>query len=182
MSDRTVKSWIQRRSGVRLPEDRLRSGVVSFFILIPTAYLVFGWGMACNPCSHVLLAVPIISAFIIAAGIFDAMTGLNTYCAEVIPSRRRDVIASKYMIQYTFSAIASGVAVRLIDAIGLGPACTISRFSQKMCTLFSADRFKDVAFVIIGGTLTNVVARYGSRMKHRVKAHGPQRANNSGSI
>lgn len=177
MSNRTVKFWIQRRSGVRLPEDRLRSGVISFFTLISTAYLVFGWGMACNPCSQARLAVPIISAFIVATGIFDAMTGLNTYCAEVIPRRRRDVIASKYMIQYTFSSVANGVAVRLINGIGLGPACTISEFSRKIYDLIAADIFKDVALVLISGTLTNIVARYGSRIKHRVKASGSQRAN-----
>lgn len=174
LSDRTVKHWIQRRSGVRLPEDRLQSGIVSFFILIPTAYLIFGWGMECNPCSRPRLAVPIITAFIVAAGIFDAMAGLNTYCAEVMPSRRRDAIASKYMIQYSFSAVASGAAVMLIDVIGLGPACTISKWSDKAFRASSVtDVSKDVAFVLIGAILTNITARYGSRMQRWVECKGP---------
>jgi hypothetical protein len=66
-----------------------------FSILIPAAYLIFDWDMECNPCSRPRLAVSIITAFVVAAGIFDAMTGLNTYCAEVLPDRRRDAIASK---------------------------------------------------------------------------------------
>lgn len=126
-SDKTVKRWISRRGGVRVPEDRLRSGMISFFILIPAAYLGFGWGMECDPCSRARLAVPIVTAFIASAGIFDAMTGLNTYCSEVVPPRRRDIIASKYLVQYTFSATASAVAVLLMDAMGLGPACTLSK-------------------------------------------------------
>lgn len=130
MSDRTVKRWIKRRSGVRLPEDRLRSGIVSFFILIQAAYLIFGWGMERNLCSRPRLAIPIIAAFVVAANIFDAMTGLNTYCAEVLPNRRRDAIASKYTIQYTFSAVASGVAVILMDAIGLQSVGCLAKHSS----------------------------------------------------
>jgi MFS family permease len=131
LSDTTVKHWIKKRNGLRVPEDRLRSGVVSFFVLIPGAYLGFGWGIECDKCSRERLALPIVTAFIIAAGIFDAMTGLNTYCSELLPQRRRDVIASKYLVQYTFSAVASAVAVSLIDTVGLGPAFTISKLTTR---------------------------------------------------
>ncbi|KAE8383720.1 putative MFS transporter [Aspergillus bertholletiae] len=148
LSDRTVKWWVKRRNGLRLPEDRLRSGVVSFFIVIPAAYLGFGWGIQCDECSRARLAAPIVTAFFVGVGVFDAMTGLNTYCSEALPKARRDVIASKYFIQYTFSAVASAVATSLIDAVGLGPACTI-----------------DVVFVLVSATLTASVARRGSAMQ-----------------
>lgn len=110
-SDMTGKRWIRKRNGLRLPEDRLRGGVVSFFILMPAGYLAFGWGIECDECSRVRLAVPIITAFVVAAGVFDAMTSLNTYCSEVLPHARRDVIAGKFLVQYT-SAIASAVGPR----------------------------------------------------------------------
>ncbi|KAK1145790.1 hypothetical protein N8T08_004031 [Aspergillus melleus] len=148
LSDMTVKRWIKKRNGQRLPEDRLRSGTVSFFLVIPAAYLGFGWGMKCDDCSRARLAVPIVTALFVGVGVFDAMTGLNTYCSEALPKARRDVISSKYLVQYTFSAVASGTATSLIDAVRLGPACTI-----------------DVAFVLISASLTAVVARWGSAMQ-----------------
>ena len=134
--DRTVKHRLpkkrkRKRRGVRFSEDRLRSGIVSFLILTLAVYLIFGWGMEYNPCSRPWLAVPIITAFVVAAGILDAMTGLNKFCAEVLPGKRGDAIASKYMTQYTLLAVASGVAVMLIDTIGLGPACTIGKLPLK---------------------------------------------------
>jgi MFS family permease len=131
LSDMMVKHWIRKRNGLRLPEDRLRGGVVSFFILMPAGYLAFGWGIECDECSRTRLAVPIITAFVVAAGIFDAMTSLNTYCSEVLPHARRDVIAGKYLVQYTFSSIESAVSVLLIDAIGLGPASTLSNVAMR---------------------------------------------------
>ena len=125
--------------------------------------------MEYNPCSRPWLAVPIITAFVVAAGILDAMTGLNKFCAEVLPGKRRDAIASKYIIQYTFLAVASGVAVMLIDTIGLGPACTISKLLLKCAwTTCVTEIFEDVAFGLIGGTLTHITARFGSRMQHWV--------------
>ncbi|KAL2113289.1 hypothetical protein VUR80DRAFT_4614 [Thermomyces stellatus] len=148
-SDKTVKRWISRRGGVRVPEDRLRSGMISFFILIPAAYLGFGWGMECDPCSRARLAVPIVTAFIASAGIFDAMTGLNTYCSEVVPPRRRDIIASKYLVQYTFSATASAVAVLLMDAMGLGPACTLN-----------------AGLVLISAVITVTTSRCATTVRH----------------
>jgi hypothetical protein len=81
------------------------------------------------------------------------------------------------MIQYTFSAVASGVAVMLIDAIGLGPACTISRFPDKaLKPLIMTDILKNVAFVLFGGTLTNMTARYGSKMQRWVDHKGREKA------
>ncbi len=50
LSDNTVKPCIWRRNGVRLPEDRLQSGVVVFSVLVPTAYLPNLWvGNAVQP-------------------------------------------------------------------------------------------------------------------------------------
>jgi hypothetical protein len=55
---------------------------------------------------------------------------------EAIPKKRREIIAGKYMVQYTFSAIASASAVPLIDAVGYGPAGTIGRFLVPFSTSF----------------------------------------------
>jgi MFS family permease len=78
----TVRKWIVRRDGLRLPQDRLRSGFACWFILIPASTLIFGWGTE----KHIGgLALPIATAFFASMGILAAFAGLNTYCAGKSP-------------------------------------------------------------------------------------------------
>jgi hypothetical protein len=82
-SDMTVRKFIKLR-GERLPQDRLNSGTWSFFLIIPAASLVYGWGLQyCDGCTAVRggLALPIVTAFFAAAGLLAAFASLNTYCA-----------------------------------------------------------------------------------------------------
>ena len=80
-SDRTVKKWIARRHGTRLPQDRLNSGMWSFFLVVPAASMAYGWGLEGKDDSIAWLALPVISAFFVAAGLLAAFASLNTYCA-----------------------------------------------------------------------------------------------------
>ncbi|KAF2140446.1 uncharacterized protein K452DRAFT_230155 [Aplosporella prunicola CBS 121167] len=144
-SDMTVRKWIDKRGGVRLPQDRLNSGMFSFFFLVPVTSLVYGW---CLQADKGGLPLPVIMAFFTAGGLMAAFASLNTYCAEAMPRKRAQVVAAKYCVQYTFSAVTSGASVPMIDAIGVGPTCTIS-----------------AVFVLIGGVLTMTTAKYGMRMQ-----------------
>lgn len=146
-SDKTVQRWIAIR-GERLPQDRLNAGMFSFFAVIPFFILLQGWGLQCDECSMAVggLALPVVTSFCTAAGLLAAFASLNTYCAgrlhsfypqwssidmtvEAIPKKRREIIAGKYMVQYTFAAISSASAVPLIEAVGSGPAGTIGKAS-----------------------------------------------------
>ena len=80
-SDRTVKKWIARRHGTRLPQDRLNSGMWSFFLVVPAASMAYGWGLEGKDDSIAWLILPVISAFFVAAGLLAAFASLNTYCA-----------------------------------------------------------------------------------------------------
>ncbi|KAH8629869.1 hypothetical protein IG631_14446 [Alternaria alternata] len=151
-SDMTVRRYIKTR-GERLPQDRLNAGMLSFFLVIPTASLVYGWGLQYGPTSRAALALPIVTSFFTAAGLLAAFASLNTYCAEAFPKKRREVIAGKYLVQYTFSACSSAGVVPLMEAIGIGPTATIS-----------------TVLVLAAGGLTFVTARYASSMVERVDA------------
>ncbi|KAF2129405.1 putative MFS transporter [Dothidotthia symphoricarpi CBS 119687] len=148
-SDMTVRKWIDRR-GERLPQDRLNSGMLAFFVIIPLASLLYGWGLQCNSCSteKVGLALPIVTSFFTAAGLLAAFASLNTYCAEAIPKKRGEVIAGKYIVQYTFAALATSQSIPLMQAVGVGPASTIG-----------------VILVLIAGCLTFLTAKYASSME-----------------
>ncbi|KNG49754.1 mfs protein [Stemphylium lycopersici] len=145
-SDMTVRRYIKLR-GKRLPQDRLNAGMLSFFLVIPVASLVYGWGLQYGPTSRVALALPIVTSFFTAAGLLAAFASLNTYCAEAFPKKRREVIAGKYLIQYTFSACSSAGVVPLMEAIGIGPTATISTM-----------------LVLAAGVLTLMTARHAESM------------------
>lgn len=78
MSDHTVKRYIEKRDGLRLPRDRLNSGLVGLFFILPCSGVIFGWTLQKEVGG---LAVPIISAFWIGAGLMGTFNSLNTYAA-----------------------------------------------------------------------------------------------------
>ncbi|PWY82172.1 synaptic vesicle transporter [Aspergillus heteromorphus CBS 117.55] len=149
LSDRMVKRWIVKRNGVRLPQDRLNSGLITLLGVLPVAALVYGWTLQEGVGG---MAVPIVAAFFGGVGLMGSFNGLNTYAAEALPHRRSEVISGKYIIQYLFSAGSSAAVDPLIGAIGVGWTFTI-------CVFFS----------LIGGVLVILITRKGLDMQRWVE-------------
>ncbi|GKZ37535.1 hypothetical protein AbraIFM66950_009119 [Aspergillus brasiliensis] len=82
LSDRTVRKYIVKRDGVRLPQDRLNSGLGTLFFVLPAAALVYGWTLQEEKGG---MAVPIIAAFWGGVGLMGTFNGLNTYAAGKTP-------------------------------------------------------------------------------------------------
>jgi MFS family permease len=78
LSDRAVKKWILKRNGVRLPQDRLNSGIATLFGVLPAATLIYCWTLEEEVGGMV---VPIIAAFFAGVGLLGAFNALNTYSA-----------------------------------------------------------------------------------------------------
>jgi hypothetical protein len=146
LSDHAVKKWIIKRNGVRLPQDRLNSGIATLFGVLPVATLIYGWTLEEEVGGMV---VPIIAAFFAGVGLMGSFNGLNTYTAgecyliyiykyseltiylaEAIPHVRSEVISAKYVVQYIFAAGATAVVEPLISVIGVGWTFTICEFSE----------------------------------------------------
>ncbi|KAI1321126.1 major facilitator superfamily domain-containing protein [Xylariaceae sp. FL0255] len=142
-SDRTVKHWIAKRNGERLPRDRLRSGLVCFLFLLPVSNISYGWSMQLKFGG---LALAVALAFLVGTCLLAAWNSLSTYVGEVIPDQRSEVLCSKYIVQYSFSAAATGAIVPLIDAIGMGWSFTIlisilyKHFGGSTCIVCRKDR------------------------------------------
>jgi len=124
-SDYCVRKYIIKRKGIRLPQDRLNSGVLAMIFVVPGAALTFGWTLQEEVGG---MAVPVIMSFVAGAGLMGSFNGLNTYTAEVLPYKRSEVISGKYVIQYMFGAASTAGIVPLITAIGVGWAFTILAF------------------------------------------------------
>ena len=75
-SDHTVKRYIEKRNGIRIPKDRLNSGLMQFFFVLPVSVLLYGW---CLDKEFGGLALPIVMAFWVGIGLMAAFNGLNTY-------------------------------------------------------------------------------------------------------
>jgi hypothetical protein len=75
---------------------------------------------------------------------------------EVFPRQRPEAIASKYLVQYALSGVASVFSVPMIDAIGVGMQCTVS-----------------VILVLIAGSFCVVTAVCGLEMQHWAEKKWP---------
>ncbi|KAH8671697.1 putative MFS transporter [Xylariales sp. PMI_506] len=140
LSDRTVKRYIAKRDGVRLPKDRLNGGLICFFSILPISMILYGWSLQKEFGG---LALPIIAAFWIGTGLMIAFNGLNTYTAEVFPAERAESVCTKYVLQYIFGATSTAAIVPLIDAIGVGWSFTIFTILE-----------------VIGGFIVLLIARW----------------------
>ena len=127
LSDRTVKRYIKKRNGLRLPQGRLNSGLLTLVGVLPVATLVYGWNLQEKVGG---LALPIVCALFGGAGLMGSFYGLNTYTAEVLPEKRSEVISGKYIVQYIFGAGSSAAVVPCINAIGVGWTFTICKFGS----------------------------------------------------
>ncbi|KAI2734211.1 hypothetical protein DTO013F2_10373 [Penicillium roqueforti] len=125
--------------------DRLNSGLVTLFGVLPGATLIYGWTLQEEVGGMV---VPIIAAFFAGVGLLGTFNGLNTYAAEVMPHVRSEVISSKYVVQYIFAAAASAAVEPVIGAIGVGWTFTICVF-----------------FALISGFLVLAITKWGIDMQ-----------------
>ncbi|EXJ86651.1 hypothetical protein A1O3_03604 [Capronia epimyces CBS 606.96] len=123
-ADHIVKKWIGKKNR-RVPEDRLRSCYVFIGGAIPACMLVYGWSVEKNVGG---IPLPVAAMFIQGVSQLFCFPSLNTYCLDVMQAKGRsaEVVAGNYMIRYVFAAIASGVCLPAIEAIGVGWFSTIS--------------------------------------------------------
>ncbi|KAL7785544.1 major facilitator superfamily domain-containing protein [Trichoderma ceciliae] len=122
-ADNTVKQWIKKRNGVRIPEDRLRSSVPFIAILMPSCILVYGWAVDRAVGG---IPVPVIMLFLQGIGQLFCFPSLNTYCLDVMPGRGAEVTAANYFVRYLAGCVATAVVLPAVDGIGVGWFETIS--------------------------------------------------------
>ncbi|OLN85267.1 Dityrosine transporter 1-like protein 3 [Colletotrichum chlorophyti] len=152
ISDHTVKRYMRKRNGLRLPQDRLNSSLPAIFLILPIGTLIYGWSVQKEAGG---MPLPIVSSFFQGLGLMWSFSGLNTYSAEALPQHRTAVISGKYIVQYTFGAASVGGVVPLVDAIGVGWTFTISAIAA-----------------FLSGVLVLMMAKYASKAQEWVeKSH-----------
>ncbi|ODV86651.1 hypothetical protein CANARDRAFT_113371 [[Candida] arabinofermentans NRRL YB-2248] len=98
-ADYMTKKWIDKRNGIRVPEDRLRATVICHGLLQPIL------------------------------GQTVTFTAVNAYCVDCLPHLKGDAIASNYVARYIGGgAISSATCLIQINNIGIGWTSTISAF------------------------------------------------------
>ncbi|KAL6896053.1 major facilitator superfamily domain-containing protein [Trichoderma longibrachiatum] len=122
-ADRTVKEWIKRRNGVRVPEDRLRSAIPFMAFVVPSCILIYGWAIDKAVGG---IPVPVIMLFLQGVGQLFCFPALNTYCLDVMPGRGAEVTAANYFVRYMAGCVGTAIVLPAIEGIGVGWFETIS--------------------------------------------------------
>ncbi|GAB7340790.1 hypothetical protein MBLNU457_7161t1 [Dothideomycetes sp. NU457] len=122
-ADRTVKKWIGKRGGVRIPEDRLRSCLVALGVVIPGCMLIYGWSIEKAVGG---IPLPVIVMFLQGVAQLFCFPSLNTYCLDVMQKRSAEVVAGNYVFRYMFGCIGTAVVLPAVEHIGVGWFSTLS--------------------------------------------------------
>ncbi|OQE46942.1 hypothetical protein PENCOP_c001G02718 [Penicillium coprophilum] len=124
-ADHTVKKWIRKRGGVRVPEDRLKSCLIFLGLVIPGCILVYGWTVEKAVGG---IPVPVLAMFFQGVAQLFCFPSLNTYSLDVMQSsgRSAEVVAGSYLLRYVFGALGSGLVLPAVEAMGVGWFSTIS--------------------------------------------------------
>ncbi|KAJ6167076.1 hypothetical protein N7470_002523 [Penicillium chermesinum] len=151
-ADYTVKKWIRRRGGVRVPEDRLKSCVVFLGAVIPGCILIYGWTVEKAVGG---VPVPVLAMFVQGVAQLFCFPSLNTYSLDVMQSsgRSAEVVAGNYLFRYAIAALGSGLVLPAVEAIGVGWFSTIS-----------------AGFLIVAGFCIWLSTIYGEKWRKQIDA------------
>ena len=149
-ADMTVKRWIKKRNGTRVPEDRLRSAVPFIGVVIPGCILIYGWSVDQEVGG---IPLPVIVLFIQGVAQLFCFPSINTYCLDVMPGRGAEVAAANFCLRYLAGCLGTAVVLPAIEGAGVGWFSTISAVLMIMST---------------GGLLASI--RWGQAWQKQVKA------------
>lgn len=122
-ADYMLKRWVVKRGGVRVPEDRLRSALPFFGVVIPACMLIYGWTI-----EYGVGGIPLAVIVLFLQGVAQlfCFPSINTYCLDVMQGRGSEVIAANYFIRYLFGCLSTATVLPAIEHIGVGWYSTIS--------------------------------------------------------
>lgn len=122
-ADRTVKKWIRKRGGVRVPEDRLRAAVPFMGVLIPGCVLVYGWTVEAKVGG---IPAPVVVLFLQGVGQLLCFPALNTYCLDAVPGLGAEIAAANFCVRYLAGCAGTAAVLPIINGVGVGWFSTIS--------------------------------------------------------
>lgn len=122
-ADFVVKRWIEKRGGIRVPEDRMRSAIPFMGVVIPACMLIYGWSVEKEVGG---IPLPVIVMFLQGVAQLFCFPSLNTYCLDVMQGRGSEVIAGNYFVRYLFACAATACVLPAVEGIGVGWFSTIS--------------------------------------------------------
>ncbi|KAJ4265522.1 hypothetical protein NW762_004811 [Fusarium torreyae] len=149
-ADYTVKRWIKKRGGVRIPEDRLRSSLPFMGAIIPGSMLVYGWTVDQEVGG---IPVPVIAMFIQGVAQLFCFPSYNTYCLDVMPGQGAEVAATNFFARYLVGCVASAVVLPAVESVGIGWFSTIS-----------------AAYLIVSALATMAAIRWGKGWREKTQA------------
>ncbi|KAM0429320.1 hypothetical protein ACHAPT_006535 [Fusarium lateritium] len=149
-ADYTVKQWIKKRGGVRIPEDRLRSTLPFMGVIIPGSMLVYGWTVDQEVGG---IPVPVIAMFVQGVAQLFCFPSYNTYCIDVMPGQGAEVAATNFFARYLIGCVASAVVLPAVEGFGIGWFSTIT-----------------AAYLVASALVTMAAIRWGKGWRESMQA------------
>ncbi|GAA5972922.1 hypothetical protein JCM11641_004005 [Rhodosporidiobolus odoratus] len=146
-ADYTLRTWLKRRNGLYIAEDRLKATLVGGGLILPGSVLALGWVLD-RVGGKVGLAWTVILLFVDGVGLMCVLTPSNTYVVDCAGVRSSEAIAVNNACRYALSAAASAFVLPMIQSIGVG-------WTNTFAALFCWVGFGIVLFTI----------RYGGKMR-----------------
>jgi MFS family permease len=122
-ADLTVKRWIKKRDGLRVPEDRLRSCIPFLGIVMPGCVLVYGWSVDQAVGG---IPLPVIAMFLQGVAQLFCFPSINTYCLDVMPGKGAEVASANFFVRYLAGVLGTAVVLPAIEGVGVGWFSTLS--------------------------------------------------------
>jgi MFS family permease len=161
-ADMTVKRWIKKRQGVRVPEDRLRAVLPFLGLLIPSCVLIYGWTIDQEVGG---IPVPVIVLFLQGVGQLFCFPALNTYCLDVMPGQGAEVTAANFFVRYLSGCLGTAVVLPAIEGVGVGWFSTISTL-----------------LLLSGSCATMAAIRWGEKWRRGVAQKDKEKRSSKGNI
>lgn len=89
-ADAMLKKWTKYR-GERVPEDRLKSTLLSLGVVTPACMLIYGWSIDREVGG---IPLPVICMFIQGIAQMICFSSLNPYCLDVMSDRSSETIGT----------------------------------------------------------------------------------------
>ncbi|ODV58335.1 A Q resistance [Ascoidea rubescens DSM 1968] len=132
-ADFMLKLYIKKKNKM-VPEDRLRSVIIPFGLVMPSTMIIYGWALDFEKGG---MALPIIMMFLNGFAQTCIFPSINTYCVDSMSKYTGgDGIGGNYCIRFIFSAVGTSITLPSINNIGVGWTCTMSAFVLLVGFLF----------------------------------------------
>ena len=115
--DWMMRRWVRKRSGIRVPEDRLRAMVPWLGIVVPSCTLMYGWAVDLGMGG---VAMPVVLLFLQSFACMFCFPAVDAYFFDAEGGHGFEVYGATMFLRLMGGVASSAAIIPIIDMIGVG--------------------------------------------------------------